>query len=98
MLEKENIKYCMEFTNEEIVAYLAKPLREKYNFEVHTLDEDDFLVDEFSEKSITCITFDGERGNSNFCMIFRGHKTSIYIDDEDKEARRKEPRKKFFTF
>ena len=88
----------MEFTNEEIITYLAKPLREKYNFEVHTLDEDDFLVDEFSEKSITCITFDGEIEDSRFYIIFFGRNTSIYIDDEDKEARRKEPLKQFFTF
>jgi len=95
MLKKEYAKYCMEFTNEEIVTYLAKPLREKYNFEVHTLDEDDFLVDEFSEKQISCVTFDGKIKDTNFRIIFWGYKTSIFIDDETKVKTNK---KKNFTF
>ena len=91
-------KYCMEFTNEEIINFLVNPIKKNSKLKIITLDEDNNVVGELSKKPITCVTFDGKSKDTNFSIIFWGHQTSIYVDDENKEASRKEPLKKFFTF
>ena len=91
-------KYCMEFTNEEIINFFVNPIKKNSKLKIITLDEDNNVVGELSKKPITCVTFDGKSKDTNFSIIFWGHQTSIFIDDENKEASRKEPLKKFFTF
>lgn len=74
-------KYCMMFTNEEIIEYLIKPLKKYSNMRIRMSSADDVEVLENTIEKICFVSFDGER--ENFSISFYGHQTSIFISDQD---------------
>jgi len=46
----EPIKYCMAFTNEEIIKFLVNPLKKYSQLDIHLLSNDKELSDDDSEK------------------------------------------------
>ena len=89
-------KYCMEFSNSDIVEYLVKPLRSNPLLDIRLWSASDVEIDEYSEEEIKSVHFYGDK--ENFYVYFWGHLTSIFISDDDVVARRKNPRDIHFTF
>ena len=79
---KDN-EYCMEFSNEEIIEFLVKPLRECPQFDIlQRTENDEFIeVEENPAQEIRIIVFDGKK--DSFFVYFCGNETRIWIGDED---------------
>lgn len=87
---KKSDKFCMLFTNEEIIEYLVKPLNVESKLIIRMANSEDNEIFENIDEKICYVSFDGEK--ENFHISFYGHQTSIFISDEEKAPERK------FTF
>jgi len=79
----------MDFSNTEIIEHFVNPLRNYPQINIRMLSDCDIEVDENSTKPIKFIWLNGDC--ENFYITFRGSSTSIYISDEDQEARKLDP-------
>ena len=75
MLEKENIKCCMEFTNEEIINFLVNPLKKYPQLDIRLLSNNYEELSENTTKKIECIVLDGDI--QDFSLSFYGHLTTL---------------------
>ncbi|MCL1935158.1 MAG: hypothetical protein FWF57_02105 [Defluviitaleaceae bacterium] len=77
---KEQIKYCMEFTNEEIIKLLVTPLKKYPQLDIRFLSEEHTEITENSSEKIKYFVLDGNKENLYF--VFHGHLTNLFVENE----------------
>lgn len=77
----EDEKYCMQFSNEEIIEYLIKPLKKHYSLNIIVSSDEYEEILDYSREKIFDICFD--KNNEDFHMMFYGSQTCIFILNEE---------------
>ena len=81
MNEHENS--FMEFSNEEIVEFLVKPLRKYPQLDIRLLADDDTELEETSTEQISFVVLDGDK--SDFYLYFYSGCVNLYTPAESRK-------------
>ena len=73
-------EHCMEFSNEEILEFLVKPLREYPQFDILLRTEEDEELEDNTDEKIVNVTLDGKL--DNFAVDFWDSYASIWVCGE----------------
>ena len=73
----------MEFSNEEIVEFLVKPLRKYPQLDIRLLAEDDLELEETSAEQIRFVVLDGDK--CDFYLYFYSGCVSLFTPAESRE-------------
>jgi len=83
----EEIKYCMNFTNEEIIKFLVNPLKKYTQLDIRFLSDDDRELLENTTEKIEHVILDGDKQEFYLCFyddlinLYTPHEKFMFFDD-----------------